>query len=462
MAKIIRRKPLIILICVICIFFALFSWYTNKNTESELLHSVRRIPKTISIFRRIQELLSPATKTSKKSSDESLKVINKTRQILEFITPKTLNDLKPCKSPRLVLDTHGCKVPKLNPWDPSVIHLIQILDPFVCCGPSLLMHSNLDGSISLNEWVLLIYHGLRPEHISCSYQPVYRELEFPNYPFESGYSAGNVTPLEFGVALNEEFVGTHCKMYYDKFYYQYFAFPHLKPKIEKERNERSPPEHRLNVILAGVDSVSKLNFLRHFTRTRAFLKETMHPFSMRGYTKSAIIPSQPRSYAYRPFCGTLLQWIDGANVFLRWHWSYLEEGYRTFYAEDNHNIGTFNYLKRGFYDPPTDYYLRTLLLAMEQSPNKEYTPDICVNSQLETAFIYDYLEKFITIMDTRPYIAFAMVSKITHDIPNFASYADEPTFHMLEDLWNMGALNNSVLFYSVITAYVTGKSGTHA
>lgn len=48
-------------------------------------------------------------------------------------------------------------------------------------------------------------------------------------------------------------------------------------------------------------------------------------------------------------------------------------------------------------------------------------------------------------MGTRPFIAFAMVSTITHDYLNNAGLADEPTVRLLEDLWSARVLNNSAL-----------------
>lgn len=384
---------------------------------------------------------------------DSLKLINplnKTTRLDELFPSNSLNNLKPSKSPRLILDTPGCKIPKLDPWDPSVSNLIQLLGSYVCCGPPLLLYSDINGSIHLNESVLLFHYDRRPYHINCSYRAFFRAHEWPNYPYEAAYTKGDVFDLEFGVPLDEEFVGVTCDLQTEELYYQYFAFPHLKPDIEEDRHNKTPPEHRLNIILVGIDSISKLNFLRHFKKTRAFLKDTMHPFSMRGYTKVGdntfpnLLPMLTGHHVEHYYNESMAQTYFFDDIDLIWK-NYAKNGYRTFYAEDSPHIGTFNYLKRGFNDPPSDYYLRTLMLALEDAPNRENNPKYCMNSQLEPDFIYNYLKDFIKIMNNRPYNAFAMVSKLTHDIPNFASYADGPTVRILEDLWNMKALNNSVL-----------------
>lgn len=45
---------------------------------------------------------------------------------------------------------------------------------------------------------------------------------------------------------------------------------------------------------------------------------------------------------------------------------YKKKGYKTLLAEDAPEIATFNYLKRGFDEPPTDYYLRPFGLAIKR------------------------------------------------------------------------------------------------
>lgn len=386
--------------------------------------------------------------SSQETNDDSL-IVSDPKYGFKVLPENILDNLKTPKNSHLLIETPGCKIPKLDPWDPSVAHLIYILEPFKCCGHPLLMYQSLDGSIHLNETVLFIHYDMRPHQIKCAYQGIHREHEWENLPFETGYSTTEQFPMEFGVPLNEEFIGVSCNLN-EVFYLQYFAFTPLKDEVEEDRKTKAPPEHRLNVILAGVDSISKLNFLRHFPKTRSFIKNKMHSFSMRGFNKVGdntfpnLVPLLTGHHVEHYFNESMKETFFFDSIDLIWK-DYAKRGYRTFYAEDNPYIGTFHYSKRGFNDPPTDYYLRTILLAMDHKQNKDQAHHMCVNSQLETDFIYKYLKDFITVMDTRPYIAFAMVSKMTHDYPNYASYADEPTVHMLEDLWHSGALNNSVL-----------------
>lgn len=42
---------------------------------------------------------------------------------------------------------------------------------------------------------------------------------------------------------------------------------------------------QLNVLMVGIDSISRLNFRRQFPKTYAILKNKLHAFEMYGYNK---------------------------------------------------------------------------------------------------------------------------------------------------------------------------------
>ncbi|XP_055953963.1 uncharacterized protein LOC129989445 [Argiope bruennichi] len=369
---------------------------------------------------------------------------------LEGGISNSLQPVQPTQDSSLLLDTPGCKIPKLDPWDPTVKHLIELQEPYECPGPPLFMKPSPDGSVTLNETVLEIYYNMTKNELRCYYHPFYRKHEEPDAIGEHTYVSGVITQLPFGVPLNEDYIRVVC-IFNDKHFEQYIPLVRLKKEIEEAKSFISPPTPRLNIILAGIDSVSKLNYLRHFRKTDAFIKDKLPMFEMNGYTKVGdntfpnLVPMLTGHFVEHYWNETVRETMYFDDVDIIWK-DYAKKGYRTFYAEDSPYTGTFNYMKRGFYDPPTDYYIRPFYLALENSKIKENAEkEYCYNSQLEPDIIYDYLRNFIEAMGDRPYFAFAMVSTITHDELNQAGWEDQPTVHILEDLSNMGALNNSLL-----------------
>ncbi|PRD19775.1 UNVERIFIED_CONTAM: hypothetical protein NCL1_56404 [Trichonephila clavipes] len=399
----------------------------------------------------IKKLFTPPTLSNIIEESKINEIVNYPKKLsIESTTPSNLQAAETSENPSLILDTPGCKIPKLDPWDPTVKHLIELQDPYICPGPPLFMKPSLHGSIVLNETILEQYYNITAKQLTCYYQPIYRKHEEPGNVRENDFTNGNVTELQFGIPLHEDYVGASCSLSPNVSFEQYFPLVRLKEEIEEERSKITPPTPRLNVILAGIDSVSKLNFLRHFRKTRKFLNEKLTPFEMNGYTKVGdntfpnLVPMLTGHFVEHYWNESLRDIMYFDEIDHIWK-DYAKKGYRTFYAEDSPFTGTFNYIKRGFYDPPTDYYIRPLMLALEYSTLKEKsTKEHCLNSQLETDLIYDYLRNFIKTMGDRPHIAFAMVSTMTHDYLNRAGWADEPAVNLLEDLLDMGALNNSL------------------
>ncbi|GIY23123.1 uncharacterized protein CDAR_469631 [Caerostris darwini] len=362
-----------------------------------------------------------------------------------------LNQLKMNKTPAFLLDTPGCLIPHLDPFDPSVSSIISVKKPKPCPGKPLFLVTHPNGSLGLNVSLLKKHYKLEPRKLSCTYRGIRRKPEKSGVHREENYDFGNKTKLKFGVPLKEDHVVVDCKLGKESLT-QYMATPRLIPEVEKSKSSKQHIVPHLSVIVLAIDSVSKLNFLRHFKKTQTFLREKLAPFEMKGYMK---VGENTFPNLMTLFTGHFVEdvwnetvrnsmYFDGAPLIWK---KYGEKGYRTFFTEDMPLFGTFNYDKRGFRDPPTDYYYRPLALAIHQSKLYKNSKTGCLNSQTETDIMFNYLTDFIRVMGPRPYFSYAMSSSITHDELNRAGYADEPTARLLQNLWDMGALNDSVLFF---------------
>lgn len=155
-------------------------------------------------------------------------------------------------------------------------------------------------------------------------------------------------PLLFGVPLEEDYVAVRCPIRNQTFE-QYFPLVRLKKEVEYERNMATLPKSRLNVTLVGIDSVSKLNFVRHFTRTRAFLREKISPYEMKDYTKVGdntflnLVALLTGQFVEHYWNETIRNSFYFDSLDFIWK-NYAKRGYRTFYAEDSPLTGTFNFL----------------------------------------------------------------------------------------------------------------------
>lgn len=123
--------------------------------------------------------------------------------------------------------------------------------------------------------------------------------------------------------------------------------------------------------------------------------------------------------------------------------------YRTNFAEDSANIGVFNYLKRGFHDQPTDYYLRPFNIEAElrighTNPGNCF---LCLGARLNLSVLLEYARKYARAFSEKRYFGFFWSSSFTHDFFNLPPQGDVAVLEFLQRLRrdDRGLLNNTVL-----------------
>lgn len=146
----------------------------------------------------------------------------------------------------------------------------------------------------------------------------------------------------------------------------------VRDRVEQNVNQSvGASPRKLSVLILGIDSVSRLNFYRTMPKTEKYLRETGW-IGLKGYNKigdntfpnlMAILTGQSSQQAYSRCKPTVAYKLDHCPFL--WH-NFRNAGYVTAYGEDETMLNTFNYLKVGFVEPPTDYYLRPYMLASER------------------------------------------------------------------------------------------------
>ncbi|XP_054717449.1 uncharacterized protein LOC129226844 [Uloborus diversus] len=357
------------------------------------------------------------------------------------------NEIK-VKDESLLLDTPGCQIPKLHPFDPSLKNIIAPETALVCPGKPLFLFTKPNATVVVNETILKTFYNATSANLYCNYRPIIRMTESAGETLEDYYAVGNTRKLHYDLPLNEDFIEIECNLPNETLKH-YIPLVPLKNNVERKKTEIShDSDDKLNVIILGVDSVSALNFQRQFQNTRTFLERKLSPFKLNGYTKVGdntfpnIVPLLTGHFVSYYWNETLYhtKFFDDLNFVWK---LYSAKGYRTFFAEDSPRFGTFNYGKRGFRDPPTDYYYRPMAMAIDERFQRKYMR--CINSQIDIELILNYLKDFVRTMDHRPYFSYAMVSTVTHDHLNRAGHADLPVYRILTDFWERGVLNKSLL-----------------
>ncbi|CAG2169789.1 unnamed protein product [Oppiella nova] len=222
----------------------------------------------------------------------------------------------------------------------------------------------------------------------------------------------------------------------------------LIPVIESPTVRELPDSRDLpNVLFVGIDSVSRLQFDRHFPITARNVISGQGFHTMYGYNKVAdntfpnLTPLLTGLYASDIWNETMNAQFD----YFPFIWKeYQRKGYRTLYMEDAPNMNTYNYNRKGFRDPPTDYYLRPYYLAMDHE-----TKHNCYLDKPEVVVYYEYLLDFIRAMNTRKhkYFAFHFMAKLSHDILNNCGYFDPIIDRLFGQLFRENLLTNTVIVF---------------
>ncbi|XP_050081796.1 uncharacterized protein LOC126569042 [Anopheles aquasalis] len=357
------------------------------------------------------------------------------------------------------VNTIGCKMPSFPVSNEQIQKFVETPEP-IDCAPVLL---------ESDEWWLWFrlpdedierhYNLTNASLIQCCVQPFERVSDDEEH--QVGNESCFTFPERFHVMDNHEFVEVHCQhpMLKDgPFYRDYFAFVPRKPAIEERvrshrRSESTEPQ--LNVMVLGLDSVSRLNLHRQMNATVDYLLNTLNAIEMFGYNKVGdntfpnMVPGLT-GLDVDELSAACLPNSSSTFDLCQFVWNkFRDVGYRTAYAEDTSALGTFNYCKKGFREQPTDYYLRSFFRQLESNVgyNKKLNAKLCLGGRTPTVVLLDYARKLVRRFGTgEPLFSLLWGVGMTHDFFNNPSLIDGDYRRLLEFMADEpGYLNRTVL-----------------
>ncbi|XP_064477884.1 uncharacterized protein LOC135391530 isoform X2 [Ornithodoros turicata] len=330
-----------------------------------------------------------------------------------------------------------CIIPQVHPLHPSVWSSIKPAKPIICKERSpWLTYVGADGVLRLNASA-----GYKLDSLRCSYQAVLRLTD-------NIIRLGPPVHFEKPTRINYSAISISCHNFLDFPIYSNIH-PVVVPKPAATHGLAQP----YNVLVFGLDSVSRLSMLRLLPKTYTYLTKVLECTVLRGMNKVGdntfpnLVALLTGREAY-----TQIKHPHGTNetfddLPLIWK-EFAEIGYETLYAEDFPQFGTFNYLAEGFRDPPADHYLRPFWLAVEQSYLLRTSSNLCLGNVAKHRIQIDYLRQLITKQPLkRPYFAFSFLVEISHEYMQQTAAADEDFLHFFRHLHDGGFLRNTFLFF---------------
>lgn len=277
------------------------------------------------------------------------------------------------------------------------------------------------------------------------------------------FSFGKCIDFHDNVTLNsdDEFIKVKCVVQIGQSEYKYnnmHAFVGWKPQVgrkmrDAEQKSGTSKGKTLNVMIIGLDTVSRKNLIRTMPKTVEYL-ESSGWIDFKGFNK----------VGYNTF-PNLLAALAGMNekqiIEECWHtyatpmddcpliWkNFSQKGYITVYAEDEPDISTFNYLKAGFREPPTDYYLRPFMKAAYKMVTKKYKGSAgCIGPVTPTQHILNYSINIATTFSGYPTFSLYWLNGMHQDLNRPTTIDDDMRRYFEKDLKDSGALNTTMVIF---------------
>ena len=303
--------------------------------------------------------------------------------------------------------------------------------PFIYFDRDGLLKSNLSAMQSMG------YHNL-----DCRYQPV-----FPNG--HNNYKLGNKRGIH--IVPETDFIYSTCtdgsvSVYSDLLY-------HITPNIHniKQQFLNHTSEHP-NVLLFGIDSISRLVAERMLPQTLKYIRKNFQPYEMKYYTKIGhnTLPNILAALTGHTVLETLLPTFMHPPLFQR----VLNFGYVSINLDDWANyiprvVSTF---------PPTTHDLKYFFLAgkylqMYMKEKKGYTYNNisrhshpkCFDNALKHVILIKFLKNFIKKYESKRKFMLSWLNEISHHQSNCVQLADNDILNFVKWLNQSGVMKNTIL-----------------
>lgn len=235
----------------------------------------------------------------------------------------------------------------------------------------------------------------------------------------------------------------------------------MKPQVitkliskQMQQKNDSEAKGKLSVLFIGLDSMSRLNFIRTMPKTASHLHRNGW-FELRGYNKvadntfpnlMAILTGLNLDQIKKTCWPTRDSELDTCPYIWR---EFSNQGYVTAFGEDITKMSTFNYMKTGFINPPTDYYLRPYILAAENKLRLKMRDqlDICLGPISTTEHLLRYATDFASTFRHALYFAVLWINNLSHNNHNTPAAMDFRFFQFFSEMAEIGALNNTLVIF---------------
>ncbi|EDW53258.1 GM12729 [Drosophila sechellia] len=362
--------------------------------------------------------------------------------------------------PAYFVESVKCKIPYVDPFTSDAMAIFQPEHFETCSNETALVTPIFD--ISRQRYMLFINESLasiilnshRGEY-NCYYQEITRIREHDSYDkVERKYFTQNYeVPLHVqGLILACHRLGNESDIL------QSDAYNLIQYRPPPEGLSLEPSKRKPSVLMFGIDSLSRINLRRTMPKVYKFLTRDGW-FEQQGYNKIgdntfpnllAILTGYNPESAIERVCNWHEDGCLDRTPFI-WHY-FRNASYLTAYAEDETGMNTFNYLKPGFLEQPTDFYLRPFQKAVESGLNTWKCSDCsmryCIGRRITSSYVYDMARNFANrFVYERPIWGLFWSNSFSHDSFQMPSKMEDYVLKYLLDFEADGVYDQSIMVF---------------
>ena len=366
----------------------------------------------------------------------------------------------------LGIPTASCRLPHLNPWDPSIMPYYFKLPPLEChlyAPTPFYIIQDLDSDALKLEG--------ETADVSCKYRTISGDGDYH-------VKYGDSVDIDHFPFLNKwpkesDFIEITCHHSVSKQTY-IDIFSHIQPKMEPDPDVDS----KWNIAIIGIDSLSYLNAIRQLPKSMKKLQdsdalifkgankvgENTFPNLVGLLTGERIELNSGETLSKRLPHDGKKQTFD--NYPLIWN-EFKDAKYSTLFSEDFPRSGAFQNNRKGFSQQPTDHYGRTMFLGFENllDDNGRYfvpwlkelehhhiqlnsVPTMCFQNRAKHNIVWNYsIRQFVkTYSGRNPFCALSWLVEPGHDHINPISQMDDDLVELLNMLERQKASKRTFVF----------------
>lgn len=351
-----------------------------------------------------------------------------------------------------LVDGQKCRIPLMNAWDKSIAHEVR-RKPSLDCAKLLQADGSFKPSLTFvrgNRLHLTEYaRALSLAKDDCCYKQISRDNDDRSLIYSD--NCAKFDQLE-GFRSPFELIQITCpKFNYTNFHSFVEIDAGERTACEQVAAKNLDKDNYYNVIIVGVDTISRLNGYRQLNRTLALLSQHFDTIEFKGYNKVGentfpnLVPLltglTPEQLSITDcWSANYTQQSESGDGFLdncKYLWNYYRElGYTTYFSEDWPKASTFNYLKDGFKSQPTSFYGRPFTIARDHLlvPRVDMGCASCLLDRPLVEIDLENLRAFVTENKELPYFAFHWINCPQHDDLNGASQVDSILERFFSDI----------------------------